>query len=454
MSKRGNLLNSFIEKLLVIFPDLIAVYEFRKEIALFDKLLHDKMGVVVILEDTDYSLENLILIDLVYDKIQDEFGWDEGVLFANSFSRSYIRTKSNLWHINVKNNHCLLPEDQLNLKNTRKLLYGVDVIPLVPFPHVEDEIVKINIGFTRNDALRIFNDHPEYGPLLNPDCCWARHDFSIEHNIVPIVQDSLTAVKKGEKLERNIHIYGRFGGSGKTQIMYSLMKKCKEMKIPFVYRCEFWKDDEGKYKEMEINPENFANNVTDWVAKNVPSKNSVLFLDEVDIDLNDLKKQLNEKFKKDVIILIISGAKEISDFVDTSFDIYDISKEYQFTDSQLHSLIQRLKVTSKVDEEMFSEDNVDIIIQKTKLWNHSSIRRTPTSIILSCSLSLAEAFNIAENEKQKVSVNKELVEKWSFLGTSPWYQQYNELHDVHAEFLIYNGTKYIGVDKHYHHPLP
>ena len=111
MSSREEVLRSFIEKLAVIFPELIAVYEFKKEIALFDSIIQNRKGLVVIVTEEDYSLENLILVDLVYDKIQDEFGWKEGVFLANSFSRSYIRTKHNLWYINIKNNHCLLPEE-------------------------------------------------------------------------------------------------------------------------------------------------------------------------------------------------------------------------------------------------------------------------------------------------------------------------------------------------------
>ncbi|OLS29833.1 MAG: hypothetical protein HeimAB125_21240 [Candidatus Heimdallarchaeota archaeon AB_125] len=149
MNERVELLNSFIEKVQIIFPDLIAIYEFEKEIALFDKWSKDKKGIVIIINEEDYSLENLLLIDLVYDKLQDEFGWNHGVAFASSFSRSYIRTMNNLWHVNMKNNHCLMPEDQINLKKTRKLLHGTDIISKVPSMHKADEKVKVNVGLTR-----------------------------------------------------------------------------------------------------------------------------------------------------------------------------------------------------------------------------------------------------------------------------------------------------------------
>ena len=86
MSEREELLNSFIEKVLVIIPKVLAIYEFRKEMAFFDKWSKDDRGIAIIINDEDYSLENLLLLDLVYDKLQDDFGWGGGkyLLFARS----------------------------------------------------------------------------------------------------------------------------------------------------------------------------------------------------------------------------------------------------------------------------------------------------------------------------------------------------------------------------------
>ena len=110
MNDRSKVLETFISKLLTVIPRTVSIYEFTKELAQFDKWLINKKGLVVIIEDEDYSLENLLLIDLIYDTIQDEFGWREGTAFASSFSRGYIRTRNNLWHINIQSSHCLLPE--------------------------------------------------------------------------------------------------------------------------------------------------------------------------------------------------------------------------------------------------------------------------------------------------------------------------------------------------------
>ncbi len=455
MNSREEILQTFIERLLLIFPELIAVYEFTKEIARFDKLLINRKGLVIIVSESDYSLENLLLIDLVYDKIQDEFGWEEGVRIANSFSRSYVKTENNLWHINIMNNHCLLPEDQINLKNTKNLLYGMDIIPAIPFPHNESEILKINVGFTRDDALKIFESHQNNAPLINPDCCWMRFDFVVNHSLVQILDQMLIRIKNGLYPEKDVHIYGRYGGSGKTQISYALMKKCRDYSIPFVYRTEFWKGDDGKYLDVDFNPENSPERVAEWIADISPNHEFVLFIDEADVDVELLKAKMKIKYpNKEINLLIISGGKDRPNLVDESFDVYDISKEYTYTDSQLKELITSLREKSDISDDILTDEIIDFIVTKTRLWNQSSIRTTPTSVILTCSLSLAESIKIAEENKAKISISKETVEKWSLLGTSPWYQSYNELHDVHAEYMIFNGKKYVDVDKHYRHHLP
>ena len=69
MSKRNELLYTFVEMVTTAIPGTIAIYEFTKEIAQFNKLLKGKKGVVLILEMTDYSVENMMVIDLIYDKI-------------------------------------------------------------------------------------------------------------------------------------------------------------------------------------------------------------------------------------------------------------------------------------------------------------------------------------------------------------------------------------------------
>ncbi|MCG3226087.1 MAG: hypothetical protein H7645_04150 [Candidatus Heimdallarchaeota archaeon] len=455
MSDRDKMLETFIEMLKTIIPNVISVYEFTKELALFDRWMKDKIGLVIILEKEDYSIENLLLIDLVYDKIQDEFGWELGTAFASSFSRGYIRTKDNVWHINIQNSHCLLPEDMLNLKNTGKLLFGEDAIPKIAFPHQEKEILNINIGLLREEADKIAEKYPQYQPLINPECCFARHDFTVNHSIVKLLEHNLVKIKDNILPEKNVHLYGRYRGSGKTQIMYSLMKKCKELEIPFVYRSEFWKDEAGKYKKIDHNPENDPKAISGWVAKSTTSASFVLFLDEVEIDIEELKTELKERFSDyDPMFYIISGGKEISDFTKEDFDIYDIVREYPFNESLYKELLGKLIEESNLDKIIFSDEIIDKIIKKTQLWNHSSLRKTPTAVILSATLSLVESIIITEETKVPLTILPETAEKWALLGTSPWYQKHGDLHDVHAEFLVFNGKEYSKVDEHYKHPLP
>jgi len=455
MNDRSKVLETFIRKLLAVIPRTISVYEFTKELAQYDKWLRNKKGLVVVIYDDDYSLENFLLIDLIYDKIQDEFGWREGTAFASSFSRGYVRTRNNLWHINIQNSHCLLPEDMINLKNTRKLIHGEDIISRIDFPHQKEEILKIGPSLTRNEALEIAKKYPQYKPLVEPNCCFARHDFVVEHSIVNLLEDNFVMFKNYIKPEKNAHLYGRYWGSGKTQIIYSLIKKCKQLQIPFIYRTEFWKGKDGKYMDLEYNPENEPDKVSEWVALHAPSPQFVLFLDEVDINIKILNENLKIKYEDyDPLLYIISGAKEISDFVDDGFDIYDIVKEYPFNETQYRALIEKLIDDSNLDKTVFSEEIIDIIVKKTRFWNHSSIRKTPTAVILTATLALVESIKKCDELGQQHVILPEIAEKWALLGTSPWYQSQSELHDVHAEYLIFDGKKYTEKDEHYHHPMP
>jgi len=206
MKFREEALQSFIEKLLLVAPDTIAIYSFVRVISQFDKLLKDKNGLVIILEGGDFSAQNFILIDLIYDSIQDEFGWDGGLELATSFSRNYVRTEANLWHINVQNPQCLLPEDQLNLRETGVLIYGKDIIEEISFPHNKEDILKICIGLTKKEAKDISNRHKKYEPLVNPECCWQRHNFTINHSIVDILRVEFEKVVKFRKNTDNIFL--------------------------------------------------------------------------------------------------------------------------------------------------------------------------------------------------------------------------------------------------------
>ncbi len=455
MKFREEALQSFIEKLLLVAPDTISVYSFTRDISQFDNLLKDKNGLVIILEGRDFSAQNFILIDLIYDSIQDEFGWEGGLELATSFSRNYVRTKANLWHINVQNPQCLLPEDQLNLRETGVLVYGKDIIEEMSFPHNKEEILKISIGLTRKEAKDIANRYKKYQPLIDPECCWQRHNFTINHSIVGILRGEFEKVVNGIQPEKFAHIYGRYGGSGKTQIIYSLMKLCKELKLPFVYRSEFWKDKNGLYKDIETNPENVSEEVAYWLIKNISTPKVVIFLDEVDVELSLLEKKMEEKFTEARIsYLIISGGKDIPSFTKNRFDLFDISKEYPFSGDQYYELIENLLHLSNIDEGLFPRKLIKTLVEKTRLWNLHIARRTPTSVILSASLSFIEAMKIAELRKQPITVTRELVEKWSMLSTSPWYQKYGDIHDVHAEYLVFDGEDYTETDQHYKHPLP
>ncbi|MHA1346797.1 MAG: hypothetical protein ACTSO3_10405 [Candidatus Heimdallarchaeaceae archaeon] len=455
MNFKEEVLQSFLEKLQLVAPDTIAVYSFTRNISQFDKWLKDKRGLVIILEEKDFSVQIFILIDLIYDSTQDEFGWDGGLELATSFSRNYIRTKTNLWHINVQNPQCLLPEDQLNLRDTGVLVYGKDILEEVSFPHNKEEILKIGIGLTRKEAKDIANKYRKYEPLINPECCWQRQNFVINHSISDILGGEFEKIVSGIQPERFVHIYCRYGGSGKTQILYSLMKLCKKLKIPFIYRSEFWKDENGFYKEIETNPENESSEVVSWLIKNVSTPRVVIFLDEIDFELSLFEKKMEKKFGDTYCsYLVISSGKDIPSFTRSKFDIFDISKEYPFSTDQYYKLVENLLHQSNIDENLFPRRLIKILTEKAKLWNSPASRKTPTAVILAASLSFIEAIKRAESSNLPIIVTKELVEKWSLLSTSPWYQKYGDVHDVHAEYLIFDGENYTEIDQHYKHPLP
>ncbi len=75
-------------------------------------------------------------------------------------------------------------------------------------------------------------------------------------------------------------------------------------------------------------------------------------------------------------------------------------------------------------------------------------------MILAASLTLIESLKNSKEDVRKLKILPETAEKWAFLGTSPWYQKYGDIHDVHAEHLIFNGKEYLESDKHYKHDLP
>ncbi|MHA1304244.1 MAG: hypothetical protein ACTSPI_11140 [Candidatus Heimdallarchaeaceae archaeon] len=264
-------------------------------------------------------------------------------------------------------------------------------------------------------------------------------------------------MKKGVKPEKNFHIYGRSGGSGKTQIIYSLIKKCKELNLPFIYRTEFWKGPSGQYIDEDYNPANHPTKVAEWVLKKLGAqeKLGVIFLDEVDIDLDAFRENLKERFgKTNLSFLIVSAAKELPDFLDESFVIFDIINGIPFTENQYAELLDELLERSNINEQIFPKESKDIIIKDTKLWNHVVTKKTPTAVILAASLSLIESIKLAEVSKKPIKVMQEIARKWAILSTSPWFQKYAKVHDVHAEFLIFDGIKYVEIDPHYRYSIP
>ncbi|MCK4973567.1 MAG: hypothetical protein KAS52_09605, partial [Candidatus Heimdallarchaeota archaeon] len=195
--------------------------------------------------------------------------------------------------------------------------------------------------------------------------------------------------------------------------------------------------------------------VANWLIKNISAPRVVIFLDEINLELSLFEKKIDKKFAEvKCTYLIISGGKDIPSFIKSKFDLFDISKEYPFSGNQFYELIKNLLHLSNIDENLFPRELIKTLIEKTKLWNSPISRKTPTSVILAASLSFIEAIKIAELRKQPIKVTRELVEKWSLLSTSPWYQKYSDIHDVHAEYIVFDGKDYTKIDKYYKHPLP
>ncbi len=445
-------LEKFVEKVKTAFPEVVAIYSFKKEIALFNSLLKNKQGVVVILNESDYYAETLVIFDYIYDTLQDELGWEGGVQFATSFSRGYIRTPSSFWHLNPLNPRCLLPEDMINVKKTGTLLYGQDILSSLEFPHKEEDLLKINIGLTKQEVMKIVENHSEYQPLIDPHVCWTRHEFAVPHPTMAIFQPIMVNFKEKEPYHKIIYLYGRYGGTGKTQIFYALMKYCKDCNLPFMYRTEFWKKEDGSWIDEDYNPANSPESLADWIITNAPSNHFVLFLDEVEFDYEIFKAKYEEK-NYSPSILIFECGKDIPKNKQY-YEIYDISVNYPYNEDDYRKILDTLLAKSNIDETIFLRESKEIIIKQARLWNHISFRRTPAVIVSAASLALIETIKICEETNQSISVMPDIAEKWALLVSSPWYQIYNEYHDVHAEFFIYDGKEYSTIDHNYHLPLP
>jgi len=454
-AQRDTVLNTFIDMLRTVVPDLVAVYEFEKKIAKFDPMLKGSKGLVIILDRKDYFMDNLLFIDLVYDRIQDIYGWPEGVRLANSFSRPYIRTPNNLYFVNPLSNNCLLPEDTINLRDTANLIYGRDILKDIEYPYEDKKILKVGPPLKRKDVAQLAKRHIEYYPLIDPDCSWMPLPFVVSHPVIDILKNDLVNFN-ADGTANHTHIYGRYCGSGKTQIMHGLMKTCKQYGIPFIYRTEFWKDENGNYIDEEYNPTNEPAEVAKWVAENAPNERFVIFLDECDIDISKFKNYLTERFHgKKPKFLIISGAKEIPVFVDkNTFHIYDINKEYPYSPTNYKYLLKKLMEMSHVDSTVFMDESVEIIANHTKLWFLTSNRSTPQAVIAAATLALAETLIIAEKSGEKPIVFPDTAKSWALYSSSPWWQRFPENRDTHAEFLIYNGREYTDIDPHYKLTIP
>ncbi|UJG41644.1 MAG: hypothetical protein K9W45_04055 [Candidatus Heimdallarchaeum aukensis] len=433
--------------------NLTAIYSFKREISRFNTILKDREGLVLIFNDK-VKEKKLRKIDYIYDKIQDQFGWPDGVKIANSFSRGYIIKESDLWKINLFNPRFLLPEDMINLNKTKELLYGEDIIEKKPLPYDEEKLLSFHLGLTREEAKNIAKKYNNFLPLVDPSICWARHKFTIKHKITRKIEREFNKLLKGKKPKKYVHIYGRYGGSGKTQIVYSLIKECKRKNLPFIYRTEFWKDEEGNYVDEEEIEANKAENVSKWVAEKMKFDKTVIFIDEVDIDLKLLDKLLEQQSKFELNYYVISAAKELPEFLDARFTVFDISTKYQFSKKNYRELLNKLIDLSKISKDIYPDKSRKTIVKNTKFWNHSSFRRSPTAITLAASLSLCEAIKRYEETNKIIFVHPEIAKKWSILATSPLFQQYDEIHDVHSEFFIYDGEKYTEVDPFYNHHLP
>ncbi|MHA1867015.1 MAG: ATP-binding protein [Candidatus Heimdallarchaeaceae archaeon] len=442
-----------IEELVKTYgKNLIAIYSFKREISRFNTILKDKEGLVLIFDDKVKNRE-LRKIDSIYDKIQDQFGWPDGVKIAHSFSRGYLIKETDLWKINLSEPKYLLPEDMINLINTKKLLYGEDVIEQNPLPYEKEKLLSFHLGLTREEAKKIAQKYDNFLPLVDPSICWARHKFTIKHKVTKIIEKEFNRLLKGKKPKKFIHIYGRYGGSGKTQIIYSLIKECKKRKLPFIYRTEFWKDEEGKYVDKEVEA-NKAENVSKWIANKLKLNKTIIFLDEVDIDLKLLDTLLAQQSKSELNYFIVSGAKELPEFLNDSFNIFDISTKYQLSKKDYRKILNKLIELSKIPDKIFPNESRKIIVNHTRFWNHLSFRRSPAAVILATSLSLCEAIKKYEKTNKEILVHPQIARKWSIFATSPLFQQYDETHDVHAEFFIYDGEKYKDIDPFYNHPLP
>ncbi len=403
-----------------------------------------RLGSVIIVNSLNDSVGNAI--DTFYDTLQDELGWELGVRLVNQPSRAYYMLPHEITKIDPYNERYFLPSDQKMFFSPEKcmLIWGTDIRPPTPVSTEENFPVEHQkLSITREKLEHLQKIHTQYAYLLNPDLCWSRPPTFIGFSKVQKISQNM--IKKFIETEKNpqlpfIWIYGRYWGSGKTLNLINLMRFCSKRSIPFLYRTEFWRNVHSEQDYQKLNSENA---VFEWIHEKTAqysiTQKCIVFLDECDPPFSKLTT-LKEQF------FIIEGAKELPPKEHRyNFTIFDISKDFQLTPDEIAEIL-RWHINNANLQAFFPEKVVKIIANTVKVHGIWEQRRTAAIALRALTYSFADA--VTKNS-QRPYVNQITALKWATLADSYWLEKWPKIHDVHPEYLIFDGNTIVDMDKEY-----
>jgi len=375
------------------------------------------------------------------NKVQDQLYFPNNIL-----PPPILQTPNQVMDFNPYDEFSLTPNEREGLLSARKLVYGKDVLADVK---LDGELKSFKPKLGPKDILKLKNKYPAHTPLLDPWVCWERrHEHVPRGNASSELERALETYAERGETESHYFLYGRWFGSGKTALIYWLIKVAKSLNLPFIYRSEFWKDEEGSYKENDGGI-NDADAVAAWVKENIPveAERCIIFLDEVDFDYQ-------EEFNN---YMIITAAKEIPEYAkdqSNKFKTLDLMVDYPFTAEETVHLI-----TSLMNEEtrdIFPQKLIRFIAEEHHKWRFPHDIKNPAVAVRVATYALGSALTRAREKEteEKIKVSQEDIHYWLQIADSPYLEHYPEVHDVHAEYLVFDGEDYVSVDPFNPGPVP
>lgn len=402
--------------------------------------------------------------DICFD-IQDEHGWPYGHFFVNSPSRKNFITRDKIKHGLVVEDVYMAPVDIEDILAEKYcVLEKVDSFDMkclyVELSNLKCEMLKVinrlNVDNV-NKVIEEFKVKAEHEGLKaaakvvkNEFCRKRGEGKTYETNSLVEMKKLLKNYIKGTVLKTNIGIYGRLNASGKSQYMYNLMGFLYERRYPFIFRESFYfhysnylsEKPEGeiyKYYSMLDGKEEDSSICTSWILniaekfQSATGKRPVIFLDEVDVDIKELKDYF-----------IICGDKDMRGrFNNPEWNIFDIIKEDYITPDYVEKVLRdELKEIG-----LFNEvEGLDEVIEKISLHSKHPLYSDGRCSIYHgkrlLSLTLVEGARRYLNG-DKLYINKADVEKWVNHYNSKFIPYHSVDKDFHCEYIIFDTENLI-----------